>query len=33
MGNGQLSAAANNVLKIDVSVNSTLTGYLFGTEE
>jgi hypothetical protein len=33
MGNGQLSAAANNVLKIDVSVNSTLTGFLFGTEE
>jgi hypothetical protein len=33
MGNGFLSAVANNVLKLDVSVNSTVTGCVFGTEE
>lgn len=33
VGNGVLSALANNVLKIDVSAGSTLTGCVFGTEE
>ena len=32
-GNGFLSAAANNVLKLDVTATSTVSGYVFGTEE
>jgi hypothetical protein len=33
MGNGFLSAAANNVLRLDVSVAATVGGMVFGTEE
>lgn len=33
IGNGILSAAANNVLKLDVSANATVTGTVWGTEE
>lgn len=33
IGNGILSAAANNVLKLDVSATSTITGTVWGTEE
>lgn len=33
LGNGFLSAAANNVLKLDVSANATVTGTVWGTEE
>lgn len=33
IGNGILSAAANNVLKLDVSANATVQGTVFGTEE
>lgn len=33
LGNGILSAAANNVLKLDVSVGATVTGSVWGTEE
>lgn len=32
-GNGQLSAAANNVLTATLSVAGNLTGFVFGTEE
>lgn len=32
-GNGFLSAAADNVLKLDVTANSTVSGYVFGCEE
>jgi hypothetical protein len=32
-GNGFLSAAANNVLKLDVTATATVSGYVFGTEE
>lgn len=30
---GVLSAAADNVLKVDVSANATVTGYVWGFEE
>lgn len=33
MGNGFLSAAANNVLKATASATATITGTLYGTEE
>lgn len=33
LGNGILSAAANNVLNLDVTATGTVTGFLFGTEE
>jgi hypothetical protein len=33
LGNSVLSAAANNVLKLDVTVNATVQGIVFGTEE
>jgi hypothetical protein len=33
MGNGILSAAANNVLNIDVTATGTVSGFLFGCEE
>lgn len=33
MGNGALSAVANNVLKLDTLVNTSFHGYVFGTEE
>lgn len=33
IGNGILSAAANNVLKLDVSVGATVGGTVWGTEE
>lgn len=33
IGNGILSAAANNVLKLDVTVSGTVQGFVFGTEE
>lgn len=33
MGNGLLSAAANNPLKIDVTAGGNVHGYVFGTEE
>jgi hypothetical protein len=33
LGNGFLSAAANNVLKLDVTVSATVQGFVFGTEE
>jgi hypothetical protein len=33
MGNGILSAAANNALQVDVSASTTVIGYVFGTEE
>lgn len=33
MGNGILSATANNKLKLDVSATSTVSGFVFGTEE
>lgn len=33
MGNGILSAAANNALKADVSASGTVSGFVFGTEE
>lgn len=33
IGNGVLSTAANNVLKLDCSANTTVTGCVFGTEE
>lgn len=32
-GNGFLSAAADNVLKLDVTANTTVSGYVFGVEE
>lgn len=32
-GNGYLSAAANNVLKLDATATATVSGYVFGTEE
>ncbi len=33
MGNGILSAAADQVLKIDVTASGSVSGYLYGTEE
>ena len=33
MGNGFLSAAANNVLKADVTATGNISGLVFGTEE
>ncbi len=33
LGDGILSATADNPLKLDVSANSTVSGYVFGTEE
>ena len=33
MGNGILSALANNVLQIDVNANGNVNGFVFGTEE
>ena len=33
MGNGILSAAANQVLNLDVTATGTVSGFLFGTEE
>ena len=33
MGNGILSAAANNSLNLDVTATGTVSGFLFGTEE
>lgn len=33
MGNGPLLAAANNVLKLDCTAGTTVTGCVFGTEE
>lgn len=33
IGNGILSAAANNVLKLDVTVNGNVAGMVWGTEE
>ena len=33
MGNGMLSATANNVLNIDVTATGTVSGFLYGTEE
>ena len=33
MGNGILSAAANNVLNADVSATGSVSGFVFGTEE
>ncbi len=33
MGNGYLSAAADNILKIDVTATGSVNGYVFGTEE
>jgi hypothetical protein len=32
-GNGFLSAAINNVLKLDVTANATVSGFVIGTEE
>jgi hypothetical protein len=33
LGNGKLSAAANNVLKLDVTATGNVAGFIFGTEE
>jgi hypothetical protein len=33
MGNGILSALANNVLQVDASATGSVSGYVFGTEE
>lgn len=33
LGNGYISAVANNVLNADVSATTTVWGYVFGTEE
>ena len=33
MGNGILSAAANNILKVNVTATGTVHGFVFGTEE
>jgi hypothetical protein len=33
LGNGQLLALANNVLKLDCTAGTTVTGCVFGTEE
>ncbi|MGH9452365.1 MAG: hypothetical protein ACRD2O_00165 [Terriglobia bacterium] len=33
MGNGILSAAANNILKADVSASGSVSGFVYGTEE
>ena len=33
MGNGILSALANNVLQVDVNANGNVNGFVFGTEE
>lgn len=33
LGNGILSVAANNPLKVDVSANGSVVGFVFGTEE
>lgn len=33
MGNGFLSAAANNTLKLDVTATGSVSGFVFGTEE
>jgi hypothetical protein len=33
MGNGYLSSAADNPLKLDVTVNGTVNGFVFGCEE
>lgn len=33
LGNGALSAVANNVLKVDVTANGNVSGFVFGTEE
>lgn len=33
IGNGVLSAVANNALNLDATVGSTVSGYVFGTEE
>lgn len=33
MGNGILSAAANNILKINVTATGSVSGHVFGTEE
>jgi hypothetical protein len=33
LGNGYLSAAANNALQLDAAANSTWNGFVFGTEE
>jgi len=33
MGNGVLSAAANNLLRVNVTATGVVSGYVFGTEE